>query len=230
MVQLLLVEDDPILGRSLNVTLETEGYAVEWVQSLGSARQSIRERKLPALFVLDVNLPDGSGYDFLTEIRKERADVPVILLTAKTDEDSVVRGLNLGANDYVRKPFGQKELLARISSALRLPTMAPAKGPIRYESLTIDLEKRLVRHGERSLDLNRREFDILVHLVRHAEAVVTRESLLNALDKDGEIFDRTIDSHISHLRARFRKAEVSDVGIHSIYGIGYRLEKVTGTA
>ncbi len=228
MVQLLLVEDDPILGRSLHVTLETEGYEVDWVQSLSGARESVIAKK-PALFVLDVNLPDGSGYDLLTEIRQARADVPVILLTAKTDEDSVVRGLNLGANDYVRKPFGQKELLARISSALRAPTNI-GKGPLRYESLSIDLEKRLVKHGERTLDLNRREFDILVHLVKHAEAVVTRESLLNALDRDGEIFDRTIDSHISHLRARFRKAEITDVQINSIYGVGYRLEKKTGNS
>jgi DNA-binding response OmpR family regulator len=225
--QLLLVEDDPILGRSLHVTLETEGYAVNWVQSLAAARESVRSQP-PALFVLDVNLPDGSGFDFVSEIRKDSAEVPVILLTAKTDEESVVRGLNLGANDYVRKPFGQKELLARISSALRLPSPS-AKGPIRYETLSIDLEKRLVRHGERTLDLNRREFDILLHLIRHAEAVVTRESLLNALDRDGEIFDRTIDSHISHLRARFRKAEVADIQINSIYGVGYRLEKKTGT-
>jgi two-component system OmpR family response regulator len=226
MVQLLLVEDDPILGRSLHVTLETEGYAVDWVQNLVDARASVRAKK-PELFVLDVNLPDGSGYDLLTEIRLERAEVPVILLTAKTDEDSVVRGLSLGANDYVRKPFGQKELLARISSALRAPA-ASGKGPLRYESLAIDLEKRAVKHGERNLDLNRREFDILVHLVRHAESVITRESLLNALDMGGEIFDRTIDSHISHLRARFRKGEVSDVQINSIYGVGYRLEKKNG--
>jgi DNA-binding response OmpR family regulator len=226
MVQLLLVEDDPILGRSLHVTLETEGYAVDWVQSLSDARQNLREKK-PALFVLDVNLPDGSGFDLLTEIRKERAEVPVILLTAKVDEDSVVRGLNLGANDYVRKPFGQKELLARISGALRKPSNS-GQGPVHYETLSIDLEKRLVRYGERTIDLNRREFDILLHLVRHAEAVVTRESLLNALDKDGEIFDRTIDSHISHLRARFRKAEIKDIQISSIYGVGYRLEKKTG--
>jgi len=227
MVQLLLVEDDPILGRSLHVTLETEGYAVDWVQSLSDARTNVREKK-PHLFVLDVNLPDGSGYDLLSEIRKERTDVPVILLTAKTDEDSVVRGLNLGANDYVRKPFGQKELLARISSALRVPMNAAKPGSLRYESLSIDLEKRVVRHRDRILELNRREFDILVHLVKHAEAVVTRESLLNALDKDGEIFDRTIDSHISHLRARFRKGDVKDVQINSIYGVGYRLEKKTG--
>ncbi|MBS1960903.1 MAG: response regulator transcription factor [Bdellovibrionales bacterium] len=229
MVQLLLVEDDPILGRSLHVTLETEGYAVDWVQSLSGARETVRAKQ-PNLFVLDVNLPDGSGYDLLTEIRKERTDVPVILLTAKTDEDSVVRGLNLGANDYVRKPFGQKELLARISSALRMPMNAAKGTTLKYESLSIDLEKRQVKHQDRTLDVNRREFDILVHLVRHAEAVVTRESLLNALDKDGEIFDRTIDSHISHLRARFRKGDVNDIQINSIYGVGYRLEKKGGTA
>jgi DNA-binding response OmpR family regulator len=226
MTRILLVEDDPVLGRGLNVNLELEGYKVQWVKSLQAAREA-RVSWSFGLVIMDLGLPDGNGLQLLKELKASKnsteASTPVMILTAKTDEDSVVEGLTAGATDYVRKPFGNRELLARIRTVLREP--ATQSHQLRYENLVISLDQRRVTYGESDIDLSRREFDLLCHFVQRSEAVVTRDALLQALGKDEEIFDRTIDSHVSHLRARLRKAGVQDIQISSVYGVGYRLEK-----
>jgi two-component system OmpR family response regulator len=134
-----------------------------------------------------------------------------------------VEGLQSGANDYVRKPFGNKELLARVKTVLRDPV--PGTPQIRYGDLVVLSEKRKIVYGEKEVDLNRREFDILSYFIDHAESVVTRDALLQMLDKDREIYDRTIDSHVSHVRSRLKQAGITSVQISSVYGVGYRLEK-----
>jgi two-component system OmpR family response regulator len=222
MMNVLLVEDDPVLGRGLQVNLELDGYKVFWASSLKEAEQLNRQEKI-ALVILDIGLPDGSGFDFVTHVRAEGSRLPIIILTAKTDEDSVVHGLQLGANDYMKKPFGNRELMARIKAILREPQTRERQ--IRFADLVILIEQRSVQMGDKVIDLNRREFDILLHLIERADTIVSRESLLQFLDKEGEIFDRTIDSHISHLRSRLKKAGALSVKISSVYGLGYRLEK-----
>lgn len=214
-----MVEDDPVLGRGLSVNLDLEGFKVNWVRDLKSAFQAAK----PDLVLLDLGLPDGNGLKFLRSLRQSDPQVPVVILTARTDENSVVEGLQAGANDYVRKPFGHRELFARIKTALRVPQ---AQGPCtRYADLRVQFSERKVYYGANQIDLNRREFDILSYFVQRAETVVSRESLIGSIDKNGEIFDRTIDSHVSHLRSRLRLAGVTSVRIASVYGVGYRLEK-----
>lgn len=224
MQKVLLIEDDPVLGRGLNVNLELEGYVVQWARDLKSAFQ-VKESSEFDLVVLDLGLPDGSGFDFLKELKNTHPKIPVVILTAKTDEDSVVKGLQSGASDYVRKPFGNRELLARIKNVLRSPSESGQQ--IRFGDILINQDNRKVMVGDREMKVNRREFDLLCYFVRHAESVVTRDALVQALDKDGEIFDRTIDSHVSHLRSRLKQVGVLQVQISSVYGIGYRFEKVT---
>jgi two-component system OmpR family response regulator len=220
--EVLLVEDDPYLGKVLKVNLEQEGYQVHWAQNLKDAEEVNRSQGLN-LIVLDLNLPDGNGLTLLRTIRKGGSRIPVIVLTAKVDEESVVEGLQAGANDYVRKPFGQKELLARVQTALKAPRSPDEQ--LRYGDLLLLVEQRKVMFDGKELDLLRREYDVLAYFIEHAEAVVTRPALLNFLDKDGEIFDRTIDSHVSHVRSKLKKANVVNVQINSIYGVGYRMEK-----
>lgn len=226
MTHILLVEDDPVLGRGLNVSLELEGYKVQWVKNLQSADAARADWSF-GLVILDLGLPDGNGLRFLKDLKASKnpseVSTPVVILTAKTDEDAVVEGLNAGASDYVRKPFGNRELLARIKTVLREP--ATQAHQLRYGNLVISLDQRRVTYGETDIDLSRREFDLLCHFVQRSEAVVTRDALLQALGKDDEIFDRTIDSHVSHLRARLRKVGVNSIQISSVYGVGYRLEK-----
>jgi DNA-binding response OmpR family regulator len=222
MTHLMLVEDDPILGRGLSVSLELEGFKILWLKDFKSALEAI-ENEQYEIVILDVNLPDGSGLELCSKIRIKNTKVPIIFLTAKTDEDSVVAGFTVGANDYVKKPFGNRELLARIKALLREPPRRDIR--LNFGDLSILPEKRQVFVKEIEIEFNRREFDILNIFMRSSEAVVTREALLNALDKEGEIFDRTIDSHVSHIRAKLKKANVETVQITSVYGVGYRLEK-----
>jgi len=226
MSTILLVEDDPVLGRGLVVNLEAEGYQVHWSKDLASANDA-RKKIQASLIILDLNLPDGNGLSLLKAARAEGVTIPVVILTAQTDEDSVVEGLQSGANDYVRKPFGNKELLARVKIVMRDPK--PTNPQIRYGDLAVLPEKRKVIYyvdgAEKDIDLNRREFDILAYFIAHAEAVVTREALLEMLDRDREIYDRTIDSHVSHVRSRLKQGGVTSVQISSVYGVGYRLEK-----
>ena len=222
MSEILLVEDDPALGRGICVKLELAGYKVHWTQDLKSAAETNRKKQLD-LILLDLNLPDGNGLTFLKTIRQAGSRIPVIILTAKTDEDSVVEGLQLGANDYVRKPFGDKELVARIKAVLKEPQSRDEQ--VRYGDLLLLLDQRRVMLGDREIELERREYDVLCHLIQNADKVVTREGLIDAFDKDSEISDRTVDSHISHVRARLRKQGVKTIQISSVYGVGYRLEK-----
>lgn len=222
MIEILLIEDDPVLGRGLSINLEHEGYKVHWANSLHTALVANKRKNLE-LIILDLGLPDGNGIQFLKEIRSSGSRIPVLILTARTDVDSAVEGLQHGANDYIRKPFDDRELLARIKTALKEPQNRSHQ--VRYGDLLILIDKRKVMHEGKEIDLSPREFDILAFLVQNAETVLTRETLLEAVDKDGELFDRSIDSNISHLRSRLKAAGVKSVHVSSVYGVGYRLEK-----
>jgi DNA-binding response OmpR family regulator len=222
MVDVLLVEDDPALGRGLCVNLEHEGYSVHLATNLQSASAANKQKKFE-LVILDLGLPDGNGFTLLKEIRARGELTPVLILTAQTSVESVVEGLQLGANDYIRKPFDDRELLARIKTVLRKPN--PQTSSLRFGDLLVLVEKRKVMVGEIEVELSPKEFDILCYFVQNSEAVVTRAALLEAVDKEGSLFDRTIDSNISHIRTRLKKSGVHSIQIVPVYGIGYRLEK-----
>lgn len=222
-MNLLLIEDDPVLARGIQINLETEGYQVFLANSLRTAF-AINENEKLSLVLLDLSLGDGSGIDFLIKVRESQSRLPIIVLTARTDEESVVEALQRGANDYMKKPFGNKELVARIKAVLREPQMRETQ--TRFGDLLLLIDQRIVMHKGKTVEMNRREFDILLLLVQRANTIVSRENILQILDKDGEIFDRTIDSHVSHLRSKFRSCEIADLKISSVYGVGYRLERV----
>ena len=222
MSKILFVEDDPVLGRSLSVNLEIEGYGVVWVRDLKSAIK-VNATEAFNLVVLDLGLPDGNGLSFCSRLREAHSRVPIIILTAQTDEESVVEGLTQGANDYVRKPFGARELLARIKTVLREPSLR--ENQVRFGELVVLIDQRKSFYDGKEIELSRREFDILSFFVQHAEAVVSRERLIEAVDSGSEINDRTIDPHVSHVRARLRTAGAQLLQISPVYGVGYRLEK-----
>lgn len=222
MAKILLVEDDPVLAKSVQLNMELESWTVLRAANLAEARVLEAAGPIDAV-ILDLGLPDGSGLLFLKELRAKESRVPVLVLTAQTDEESVVAGLEFGANDYIRKPFSMRELMARIKIALKEPTLREHQ--VRFGPLLILKEARNASVDNIAIELNRREFDILTYLADHGGQVVTRERLLNRMDAEGEVFDRTIDSHISHIRARFKKAGVTQIAISSVYGVGYRLEE-----
>ncbi len=221
MFNLLLVEDDKILGKSLSIKLKIENYNVTWAQTLKEARD-IKNDTTFNLIILDVNLPDGNGIEYCAEIRTKNKDLPIIILTAQIDETSVVKGLEAGANDYVRKPFSNVELMARIMSTLKLSNSAQDK--IAYENLSIDLEKRKCLYSGKEIVISQKHLEILIYFIRNAEKVVTREKILDYLNSESDIFDRTIDAHISQIRKKLKNSGIADIAISSIYGAGYRLE------
>ncbi len=222
MARILLVEDDTNLGRGLKFTLEKEGHEVQWVDSISQAENAVMS-KVFDLITLDLNLPDGSGITLAKWSRKNYPRLPIFMITASGDEESVVAGFEAGAVDYVRKPFSTRELLARLRVALNVRN-SNAFRSLQYGDISIQPDQRVAKVGETEVELNRRQFQILCHLVENAEAVVTREALISALDKTEEMFDRTIDSHVSSIRSKLRKAGLKRVQINSVYGLGYRME------
>ncbi len=219
---ILLVEDDPILGEGLVISLKLEGCNVLWAKSLAEGKMFFSNGDFQ-LVVLDIGLPDGPGTELCKHIRETNQEVKVIFLTAQTDEETVVRGLELGANDFVKKPFSHRELMARIKGLLR-PTVTAASKDIKVGGLVISPEKRMVTFGGAEITVNRRQFDILTYFASHPDQIITREQLLTHLDQDGSIFDRTVDSHLSQLRKILKSNAVTGFQINSVYGIGYRLE------
>lgn len=223
MTNIFLLEDDPIVGKAIQLQLELESYKVEWAQTLTEAKRRAPSLQNTDLFLLDVNLPDGDGFEFCQWLKKEDLKGPVIFLTARTDEESVVRGFNEGATDYVRKPFSNKELLLRIKN--QLADKKASLDLVRFGGLTLIKNQQILKNGESLINLNRREFEILTVFFEQPETIVTREQLIDRLASGDEIYDRTVDSHISHIRAKLNKNGVKEVKINSVYGQGYRLEK-----
>ncbi len=221
MVKILLVEDDPLIGKSLLENLTSEGYNVTWSKTLTNARHQNENDKFD-LMLLDLNLPDGLGLNLCQELRAADSRMPIIILTAKTDEESIINGLVYGANDYVKKPFGLGELMARIKVALREPMIREEQ--IRVGPLLILLRQNRILIDGVELHLNRREFYIFTFLAKNKEMVVSREQIIEKLNTGSELVDRTIDSHLSHIRKKIKKLGVTSVSITGVYGMGYKME------
>lgn len=219
---ILLIEDDPGIGKALEFNLKDDGHHTFWAQNLIEAK-SIKENHNIDLILLDIGLPDGSGLDFCKSLRDSGTKIPILILTATIEEETAVKSFEYGADDYIRKPFGTSEVLARIKRHLNIKKTRDVK--INFHQITILPEKREALINNQKLQLNRREFDILKYFVENAEKVVSRNNLLDFLEMPTDVSDRTIDSHISHLRSIIKKSGLLDHKISSIYGVGYKLEK-----
>lgn len=218
--KVLLVEDDPQISKVLSMNLSLSGYGVFTADTVNEARHKLGLDRFE-IILLDVNLPDGNGIDLCHEVRSSGVETPILFLSARTDEETVVRAMNIGAEDYIRKPFGVEELKVRMSKALKA---APApRDLIVAGPLEIDVGKRQARVFGEVMGLGRREFDILTVLAKKSGDVVTREAVIAYLQQEAEIFDRTIDSHISHLRRKLREVGGDGLQILPVYGVGYRL-------
>ena len=219
-IQVLLVEDDPLIARTLVMSLRFEGFAVHVASSAAAAEQALAGPCF-GLVMFDVGLPDGDGIALCRKLREREPALPILMLSARTDEASAVAAIECGADDYIRKPCGVRELTARMRRLL-----APARRErcvASFATLEMDLQRRAAQAGSQPLALGKKEFDILALLVRAGGDVVTREQILDAFGSSSAIYDRTIDSHLSHLRAKLKEA-AAPLRIVAIYGVGYRLE------
>ena len=219
MLTVLLVEDDPQISKSLSMSLRYSDFEVSVTDTIKAAWQKIITHNYDIL-LFDINLPDGTGIELCERVRASGNDVPIIFLSARTDEETVVKGMNLGGDDYIRKPFGAEELKVRMSKLIRRRS---ARQVLAVGSLQMDFDKRTVMVDGQSLNLGKRQFEILAILAKKAGDVVTRENILMQLENNEELYDRTIDSHVSHLRNKLKEAGDS-IQIVPVYGVGYRLQ------
>jgi DNA-binding response OmpR family regulator len=223
---ILIVEDEFAVARGIQYALQQEGYVVTVARS-GEEGLDFAVHQAPDLVVLDVRLPGMDGFEVLRRLRATAAKMPVLVLTARDDEVDKVIGLELGADDYLTKPFGLRELMSRIRALLRRAygDLADAAGGrvIRHRDLVIDLERRRVQRGNRRISLTATEFEILRHLASRPGRVYSRRELLELL-RDYEALDqdeKTINVHVSHLREKIEDDPSAPVFVLTVRGAGY---------
>ncbi len=224
---ILLVEDDPGVARSLKTGLEREGFSVTWKDHGDEAVQFASEGN-PHLALMDVRLPDGSGFDFCRRMRHQGLKLPIIMLTVQAEETDKVLGLEMGADDYVTKPFSLRELISRIRAQLRRAygEYSAGQGDLLFvRDLVIDQTSGQVRRGDELLNLTPTEFRLLVYLARHPGQALTRAQILDAVwgyvpDLEGE---RTVNVHVRRLREKIEIDPGQPSLLLTVPGIGYRL-------
>ena len=229
--RILLLEDDPAIAGTVAFALQREGFAVDHVLLVGAARANVAAAA-PALAILDVGLPDGSGLDLCREWRQSGVDalraLPVLMLTARAEELDRVVGLELGADDYLTKPFSPRELVARVRALLRRAALVPPPPVAPMSALglfELDTDGQRIRFAGQWLALTRLEFGLLRALLRAPGRIRSRETLLDEVwGADGDATDRTVDTHVKTLRAKLRavRPELEPIATHR--GMGYSLE------
>lgn len=221
--RILVVEDEEAIAEPLAESLEREGFTAEVASTLAAATDAYR-RQPPDLILLDVMLPDGDGRDLCRDIRKE-SDVPIIMLTARGEEVDRVVGLELGADDYVVKPFSARELTARIRAIMRRGRLGERRGVMEVGEIRLDPASRAVTKNGEPIELAAREFDLLQLLMANAGKVVRREEIMD------EVWDphwfgptKTLDVHISWLRKKVEEDSSNPRYITTVRGVGFRFE------
>jgi len=222
--RILIVEDEPQIARVLQLELEFEGYETKVTHTGTDGLIAYREGVWD-LILLDIMLPEMNGLDVLKRIRKDERMTPVILLTAKSDVKDKVEGLDLGANDYITKPFEFDELLARIRVALRFSkNVTPISNEVTFADLIVNEDTRDVIRAGKSIDLTPREFDLLMHFMRHPKMVQSREQLLNAVWG----FDYYGDTNVVDVYIRYLRQKIDSLGsplFHTVRGVGYVMKE-----
>ena len=223
--RILVVDDEPDITALVAYHLAKTGYRVSTATNGADALRSAREER-PDIVVLDLMLPGLSGYEVLAELRKrdETRDVGVILLTARREEADRIKGLSLGADDYLTKPFSPRELVARVRAVFRRTELGPARGDvIRAGGITLDIPRMQARVGKRAIELTSTEFELLATMMRQPGRVFTRGQLLDAVrGEDIESFDRAIDAHIKNLRRKLEADPRQPRFVLTVYGVGYK--------
>ncbi|MHB8063998.1 MAG: response regulator transcription factor [Ruminiclostridium sp.] len=225
--RILVVDDEQKIVEVVKSYLEHSGYEVYTAYN-GKRALELFEKTDPALLILDLMLPDISGEEVCKIIRKQ-SRVPIIMLTAKVEEEDILKGLDIGADDYVIKPFSPKQLIARVVAVLRRTQENPPvalSNSISFNNgyIVIDNLKHEVKKGSNIINLTPNEYKILLTMVKHPSKTFTREELISvAFGDDFEGFDRTVDTHIKNLRQKIEDDPKEPKYLHTVYGIGYRL-------
>jgi DNA-binding response OmpR family regulator len=227
--KILIVEDESKITRTLSLYLERAGYSAAAVHDGAHAISAFR-RLQPDLILLDLNLPGVDGLDICRELRRH-SDVPIIMITARIEETDRLIGLELGADDYILKPFSPREVVARVRAVLRRAPREHASGIIlQAGELRIDVEAHRAWLGQDAIALTHTEFELLAVLAGHSGLVMTRLQLLDRMAGVAfEGYERTIDQHIKNVRRKLREAGGRAEIIQTVYGVGYRMDPASKT-
>ncbi len=227
--RILIVEDERAVARGLEYGLSSEGYAVAWADTARKALEMARREK-PHLILLDIRLPDMSGFDVCRQLRAEGGRMPILMLTARDEEVDKVLGLELGADDYVVKPYSLRELISRIRALLRRAygdlAATAAEQQLSFGEVTVDLERlQVYRRGE-PIYLTPTEFRLLRYLAAHPDRPLTRAQLIEAVwGYDSYIgVERTVDVHIRHLREKLEDDASDPRWLVTVRGVGYKFQ------
>lgn len=219
--RILIVEDEPAIALGLRDDLELEGYEVE-VAGDGETAVLKACNEVFDLLLLDVMLPGKSGYDVCREVRAKKPELPIIILTARSHEAEKILGLELGADDYVTKPFSPLELRARIKARLRHAQNSPPSS-YAFSSLRVNLDRMEVLDGNRAIELTALEFKLLIALIQNAGRVLSRDRILDLVwNTNAVVTDRVVDTHIANFRKKLEPNGSSHIS--SIRGTGYRFD------
>ena len=223
-MNIFLLEDDEAIGIGLTYSLENEGYSVTLAKTVSEGIKTISENDF-SLYILDLTLPDGNGYNVCKKI-KEKGDLPVIFLTAYDDEVNVVMCFDLGADDYITKPFRVKELLLRIKSVLRRYNKDFSDGILKYRDLSVNTNEAKVYKGDNEVILTAMEYRLLLILLNNRGNVLSRNRLLeNIWDVDGDfVEDNTLTVYIKRLRDKIEEDPANPKYIKTVRGLGYIIE------
>lgn len=223
-MNIFLLEDDEAIGIGLKYSLENEGYTITLTRSFAEA-ESIIEKQTFALYILDINLPDGSGYDICRKV-KEKGDFPVIFLTAYDDEVNVVMGLDIGADDYITKPFRVRELVARIKSVMRRCGKDKAEPTVKLGNVSVNLNEARVTKNNEDVILTAMEYRLLLTFINNRGKVLSRNKLLEEIwDVDGDfVNDNTLTVYIKRLRDKIEREPACPTIIKTVRGLGYVIE------
>jgi DNA-binding response OmpR family regulator len=227
--RILIVEDERAVARGLESALSHEGYDVSWT-STGQQALRLAHSQDPHLIVLDIRLPDISGFDVCRQLRGEGSRVPILMLTARDEEVDRVLGLELGADDYVVKPYSLRELISRIRALLRRTygdlVVPQQEGRIAFGPIEVDLERWLVYRDGELVDLTPTEFRLLRYLVTHPGRPLSREALIEAVWGYDTVVgsERTVDVHIRHLREKLEPDPAQPHWLVTVRGAGYKFE------
>lgn len=220
--RILVVEDDPAVQKALRHLFETEGFAVE-VRSDGRSAIESFQASAPAAIVLDLRLPKLSGGDVCKEIKAQAPTLPIVVLSATSDVSDKVLLLELGADDYVTKPFSPRELLARVRAALRHTSRTANLNTVSFDGISADFKKMEVKRDGQPIILTAQEFKTFYFLVQNADRVISRDELLNEVwGYQNYPSTRTVDNHILKLRQKLERDPSSPVHFRTVHGMGYK--------
>ncbi|MBI4515135.1 MAG: response regulator transcription factor [Deltaproteobacteria bacterium] len=228
--RILLIEDDPAIVAGLEMNLSLEGYEVVSARDGDSGLKRVEDGK-PDLILLDIMLPKRNGLEVLRRIRAHNAEIPVLIISARGDESDKVLGLELGADDYISKPFSVSELRARINARLRRKRVGAAGRQLEgFGEVRVDCERYRVTRAGKEVPMTAREFAVLAYFLRNPDRVITRDMLLHAVWKLEFSTLRTVDNFIARLRAKLEPDPDNPRYLLTVRGVGYRFEPEGGGA